>query len=68
MDVNVNINGKARWIDANTTVEQLIKQLDLANERIAVEHNRIILEATQFPSITLKSGDALEIVRFVGGG
>jgi sulfur carrier protein len=66
--MEVSINGKAREIEANTTVEQLIKQLDLTNERIAVEYNRDILAATQFSSITLKSGDTLEIVRFVGGG
>lgn len=66
--MDIYVNGKTRSIEEDTTIDQLIQQLDLADERIAVEHNRSILEATQFSNIVLKTGDTLEIVRFVGGG
>ncbi|QSO52961.1 sulfur carrier protein ThiS [Alicyclobacillus curvatus] len=66
--MGIYVNGRTSSIEENTTVEQLIEQLDLAHERIAIEHNRSILEAAQFFNIVLKAGDTLEIVRFVGGG
>jgi thiamine biosynthesis protein ThiS len=66
--MDIYVNGKTRPIEENTTVEQLIRQLGLADERIAVEHNRSILAATQFSNVVLRTGDSLEIVRFVGGG
>ncbi|KPV40934.1 thiamine biosynthesis protein ThiS [Alicyclobacillus ferrooxydans] len=66
--MDIYVNGKTRSIEENTTIEQLIERLHLAHERIAVEHNRSILEAAQFFNVVLKAGDTLEIVRFVGGG
>ena len=36
--------------------------------RVAVEHNLVVLKRDAFGSTTLKEGDEVEIVNFVGGG
>ncbi|GGJ01688.1 thiamine biosynthesis protein ThiS [Alicyclobacillus cellulosilyticus] len=62
------INGQAREVPDGLTVAQLLEHLDLGHERVAVECNGEIVERERFPTHALQPGDALEIVRFVGGG
>ena len=66
--MHVTINGKARETESGVTVEQLLLDLGLAGERIAVELNRNVLQAAEFAGTAIREGDCLEIVRFVGGG
>lgn len=66
--INVTVNGKTRQLIENATIEQLLLELELTEERIAVECNRHILDPSKFSTVTLKDRDELEIVRFVGGG
>ncbi|MDQ0190318.1 sulfur carrier protein ThiS [Alicyclobacillus cycloheptanicus] len=66
--MNIWVNGKERTVSEHITVAELITELELTHERIAVEHNRTILSRTEFSTVTLQDGDVLEIVRFVGGG
>lgn len=47
---------------------QFIDQLGLKADRIAVELNRSIAQRKSWNETTLRSGDRLEIVHFVGGG
>jgi len=49
-------------------VAQLVEQLGMQGDRVAVELNRQIVPRSQWADITLKDGDRLEIVHFVGGG
>jgi len=49
-------------------VTDLISLLDLKPERVAVELNRKILKRVEWSGATLKDGDRIEIVHFVGGG
>jgi thiamine biosynthesis protein ThiS len=46
----------------------LVKQLELAPERLAIELNLSILPRAKWAETELKSGDRLELVHFVGGG
>ncbi len=64
----ITLNGKARQCDAPLTVADLIATLQLDADRVAVEHNRIVLLKGDFAAIPLRDGDVLEIVQFVGGG
>ena len=52
------------------TVEQLLAQLNIKWDggRVAVEINMDVVPKTEFSTRTLSDGDAVEIVRFVGGG
>ncbi len=62
------INGEARTFESITNLAELIDKLGIKGDRVAVELNRDIVPRTEWPSASLKEGDKLEIVHFVGGG
>ena len=64
----ITLNGKPRSLDNISTVAALLDSLSLDPNRVAVEHNRIVLLKGDFAAIPLRDGDVLEIVQFVGGG
>jgi thiamine biosynthesis protein ThiS len=58
-----------RAVASGTTLAQLLAELELDPRMIVVELNREILrDRTHFESLTLRPGDTLELVHFVGGG
>jgi sulfur carrier protein len=66
--MRLTINGKEQIFDAPLTLAQLIEQLGMKGDRVAVEMNRDIVSRPQWSDTALKDGDELEIVHFVGGG
>ena len=66
--ITVTVNGQARQVPAGTTVIGLIELLGLAGRPVAVERNREVVPRAQHAGAVLASGDALELVTFVGGG
>lgn len=66
--MTLTINGQAREFGAAATLEELIAELGLKQDRVAVEHNREIVPRAQWAATALADGDRLEIVHFVGGG
>lgn len=66
--MRLTINGKDQTFDESITLAQLIEQLGMKGDRVAVELNREIVSRVQWPATTLSDGDHLEIVHFVGGG
>jgi len=65
--VEVIINGEKRVVLA-ATLSLLVEQLGMKADRVAIELNREIVPRDQWSQCTLKDGDQLEIVHFVGGG
>ena len=64
----IYINGDGREVAENTTVANLIAELDLINKKIAVELNEEILPFQNFETQILNVNDKLEIVHAIGGG
>jgi thiamine biosynthesis protein ThiS len=63
------VNGEERVLAAGSTLGDLLRSLELDPRMVVVEHNRTILrDRAAFDSLALSTGDALEIVHFVGGG
>jgi len=62
------INGKEQTFDEPLLLAQLIEKLGMKGDRVAVELNREIVSRGQWTVTSLKDGDRLEIVQFVGGG
>ncbi len=62
------LNGESKQIDASTSVQQLLQNLDLTNKRLAVEINQQIIPHSSFSNHTLKEQDKVEIVQAIGGG
>ncbi|MEQ8767412.1 MAG: sulfur carrier protein ThiS [Planctomycetota bacterium] len=66
--MKVHVNGECREVPDGSCLEDLLEHLELRASRIAVELNREIVPRTRFSEQTLRDGDRLEIVTFVGGG
>jgi thiamine biosynthesis protein ThiS len=66
--MTLTINGDEQRFEAAMSLAELIEQLGMKADRVAVEVNREIVPRAQWASTTLRDGDRLEIVHFVGGG
>jgi len=64
----LHINGEQHDFPDGLTVAALVAQLGMKPDRVAVELNLEIVPRAQWESTTLKEGDRLEVVHFVGGG
>ena len=62
------INGEEKSLENVSSVSSLLGILDLKADRVAIELNREIVARSVWESTSLKEGDRLEIVQFVGGG
>ena len=62
------INGKEQQFADALNLAQLVEQLGMKGDRVAVELNREIVPRGQWTATALNEGDKLEIVHFVGGG
>jgi len=65
--LNLVVNGESRRTFASTIAE-LVIELELALEKVAVERNGAIVPRSTLGDVALADGDVLEIVHFVGGG
>ena len=65
--MQINVNGKQREVGDGTTVQQLLKELELKGP-VAVELNRRICSRNSHADTILNGGDVVEIVTIVGGG
>lgn len=68
MAIKLTINGQEKDFPAALTLSDLVQQLGMKPERVAVELNREIAPRDRWQAVQLKDGDRLEIVHFVGGG
>lgn len=66
--ITLQVNGKSVELDRETRLLDYIEKLGVNPLAIAVEHNGAILERSSYEAVTLQDGDAVEIVRMVGGG
>lgn len=66
--MQVQINGEVRDVREGQTLSELIAELALTPERLAIELNRQVVRRAQWTEIVLNEGDHIEIVHFVGGG
>ena len=66
--MQIFINGDQKSFSDPLSLAQLIEQLGMKGDRVAVELNREIVSRAQWAETNLTDGDHLEIVHFVGGG
>ena len=64
----LTVNGEPVDVPAGSTVADLLRTLDTAGKRVAVERNGEIVPRSQHSTTVLAAGDRLEIVVAVGGG
>ncbi len=68
MAITIQVNGEKRTAEEGQTLLELLRELELEPERVAIELDRRIVRQTQWPETRLSEGAQLEIVQFVGGG
>jgi thiamine biosynthesis protein ThiS len=66
--MQVNVNGVRQEIPPETTVSQILAQLNILPERVVVEINLKVIDRAEYRRSFLKEGDQIEIIGFVGGG
>jgi thiazole synthase len=64
----ITVNGEHRRIPAPASVADLLAELGMTSGKIAVERNLEIVPRSTYAEVMVESGDAFEIVTFVGGG
>jgi thiazole synthase len=67
MTKSITLNG-APHRSAAATIADLVRELELVPEKVAVERNGVIVPRSTLAEAPLAEGDTLEIVHFVGGG
>jgi len=65
------VNGQNRAfseLGSPTNLLEVLGKMDMKSDRIAVELNGAIAPRASWSTISIRSGDRLEVVHFVGGG
>ncbi|TFG51994.1 MAG: sulfur carrier protein ThiS [Gemmatimonadales bacterium] len=66
--MHLQVNGDPRTIPGPATLLDLLGHLTVDPRMVVVELNREIVRRPRLGEITLKEGDQVELVHFVGGG
>jgi thiamine biosynthesis protein ThiS len=66
--IRVEVNGEPREVPDGASVADLLRLLNLAAPKVAVERNLEIVPRSAWAATTLSAGDRLEVVHFIGGG
>jgi sulfur carrier protein len=66
--MQVIVNGEKREVRKDLTVLELLSELNLPAERVAVEINKKVIRRQDWEFTKIRKNDRIEIVHFVGGG
>ena len=66
--IKIKVNGKLKSIPEKYKISDLVKDLKIPLQKVAIEHNQEIIDKKKINRIILKKNDKVEIVHFIGGG
>lgn len=66
--MRIVVNGEDRELAGTITLAQLVADLNLSPDRLAIERNGTVVRRSEWPTTILTENDRVEIVHFVGGG
>ena len=66
--MKIKINGKEETLQEGLSVADLLKSRKIRFEMVSVELNDAILHRDQFTAASLKEGDRVEFIYYMGGG
>jgi sulfur carrier protein len=66
--MQIQVNSKPQDLPDGATVAALLDEMKLGEKRVAVEVNAELVTKKEWNTFTLKAGDKVEVVTFVGGG
>jgi transporter family-2 protein len=66
--ISVTVNGKPRELEGPQSVSEFLRSLDINERQVAVAVNGEVVPRGDWKDVTIREGDAVEVVRAVGGG
>ena len=66
--IKIQINGKLNRINDKTKLSELVQNLKVPLQKVAIELNEKIVDKKKLNKTYLKTNDKIEIVHFIGGG
>ena len=66
--IKIKINGKIKSINQYSNVSQVLKNLKIPLNKVAIELNEEIIDKKKINKIKLNKNDKIEVVHFIGGG
>jgi len=64
----LRVNGQSHSVPAAATVQALLDELGIADQRLAVEVNEQVIPRSEYATTPLEAGDQVEVIRAIGGG
>ena len=64
----IQLNGKLYEINTGTNLNELLNNLKIQKNKVAIEVNGQIIDKKKYPNLILNKNDKVEIVHFIGGG
>ena len=66
--IKIKRNGKIKTVNNQLKLHELINNLKIPTNKVAIELNKVIINKKIINKIKLKNNDVIEIVHFIGGG
>ncbi len=64
----IQLNGKQFQINTGINLNELLNNLKIKMNKVAIEVNGVIIEKGKYQKLKLNENDKVEIVHFIGGG
>lgn len=66
---NITVNGEAKDIQQGVSLSELIRQEGVEQpDMVSVQYNGDFLDRTEWDTTSLKDGDSVDFLYFMGGG
>ena len=66
--MRIKVNGEAREFATEVSLEELLAELSVPGDHVAIELNHLVVKRSEWTKVKLREDDNVEIVHFVGGG
>ncbi|MEO8206129.1 MAG: sulfur carrier protein ThiS [Chthoniobacterales bacterium] len=66
--MKILLNGNSYTVTSSSHVQELVKELDLHENTVLIEHNENALLRSEWITAILHEGDRIEVLRVVAGG
>ncbi|MCU1264146.1 MAG: sulfur carrier protein ThiS [Acidobacteria bacterium] len=66
--MRIQVNGESQEFATEVSLAELLAELSVPGDRVAIELNQKVVRRTEWTNVTLQENDKIEIVHFVGGG
>jgi sulfur carrier protein len=66
--MTITLNGESRSVAPVSTIDALVRELNLIPAVLLIEHNGVALHREEWNSRALREGDKIEFIRVVAGG